>query len=212
MIMITRSVEEKSCDTYKEARKEGSRMRIVCYGDSNTYGWDPRFFSGNRYERPWPEIMAEMTGHAVMNCGEPGRMVPYREEQFDLFRLHAVRFEPELLVIMLGTNDLFYSIETTAGAIAGRMRNMIQYAVREQLAQKILILSCPETTAPEESYLPVLEELSERYQKIAEEERIHFADPFHWDIPMAYDGVHFAEEGHRAFAENISKILSAGEV
>lgn len=101
-------------------------MRIVCYGDSNTYGWDPRFFSGNHYENPWPEIMAEKTGNHVKNCGEPGRVIPYREELLESFRRDVAAYHPELLLIMLGTNDLFYSMETAAESIAGRMRNMIQ--------------------------------------------------------------------------------------
>jgi len=180
---------------------------IVCYGDSNTYGWDPRFFSGNHYPNPWPEIMAEKTGNHVKNCGEPGRVIPYREELLESFRRDVVGYYPALLLIMLGTNDLFYSMEAAAESIAGRMRNMIQYAVQNHMAQKILLLSCPKVAPPEERYLPVLEDLSERYQKIADQEKIYFADPFRWDIPMSYDGVHFTEEGHRIFAENISDII-----
>ena len=182
-------------------------MKIVCYGDSNTYGWDPRFFSENRYKNPWPELLADATGWIVKNCGEPGRVVPFREEQLEWFYNAVKKNDPELLVIMLGTNDLFYSLDPTAEAIAGRMRTMVQYALRNKLSRKILLLSCPKVAAPEESYLSVLEDLSLRYREIAETEQIDFADPFRWDIPMAYDGVHFTEEGHRIFAENIGQIL-----
>ena len=35
-------------------------MTVVCYGDSNTWGYDPRGFLGDRYDRPWPEYLGEL--------------------------------------------------------------------------------------------------------------------------------------------------------
>ena len=182
-------------------------MKIVCYGDSNTYGWDPRSFSGNRYPHPWPELTAQMTGHNVINCGEPGRVIPCMEAQLHWFAEDVRANAPDLLMIMLGTNDLFYSAEATAERIAARMESMIRYAFRERLAGRILLLSCPHVTLDEAPLMPVLEQMSAEYRDIADRLQIGFADPFRWDIPMAYDGVHFTEEGHRVFAEKISKEL-----
>ena len=36
-------------------------MRMLCYGDSNTYGYDPRGFFGDRYpaECRWVDILAQ---------------------------------------------------------------------------------------------------------------------------------------------------------
>ena len=36
-------------------------MNILCYGDSNTFGWDPRSFFGGRYNEPWPEFDESQT-------------------------------------------------------------------------------------------------------------------------------------------------------
>ena len=182
-------------------------MKIVCYGDSNTYGWDPRFFSAGRYAHPWPELMAEMTGHDVVNLGEPGRTVPYREEYLEWFRRDVSANNPDLLVIMLGTNDLFYTSDPTAAAVAERMGAMVRFAIQNGLAERMLLLSCPQVSGEEKMYMTILEGISERYREIAEREHIGFADPFRWNIPLAYDGVHFTEEGHRVFAEEISRII-----
>lgn len=184
-------------------------MKIVCYGDSNTYGWDPRSFSGNRYPHPWPELMAKKTGHTVINCGEPGRVIPCREVQLDWFARDVEANAPDLLIIMLGTNDLFYTIEPTAEKVAARMEDMVCYAIREHLAEKILLLSCPHTAFEEEPLMPLLKEMSDRYREIAARQQVRFADAFRWDIPLAYDGVHFTEDGHRVFADRIS--LAVGE-
>lgn len=54
-------------------------MRIVCLGDSNTWGFDPGSYFGGRYDVPWPEKLAQMTGWEVINAGENGCEIPRRE-------------------------------------------------------------------------------------------------------------------------------------
>ena len=44
-------------------------------------------------------------------------------------------------------------------------------------------------------------------QALAERLNIRFADAGKWDIPLAYDGVHFTEQGHRAFAAGLLEVL-----
>ena len=42
---------------------------------------------------------------------------------------------------------------------------------------------------------------------LAERLGIRFADAGNWNIPLAYDGVHFTEQGHRAFAAGLLEEL-----
>ena len=53
-------------------------MKILCFGDSNTYGYDPCFFLGGRYpaEHRWPDLLAAQTGWDIVNAGENGREIP----------------------------------------------------------------------------------------------------------------------------------------
>ena len=44
-------------------------------------------------------------------------------------------------------------------------------------------------------------------QALEEQLGIRFADAGRWDIPLAYDGVHFAEQGHKAFATRLLEEL-----
>ena len=41
---------------------------------------------------------------------------------------------------------------------------------------------------------------------------ILFAGADRWEIPLAYDGVHFTEQGHRAFAQALFETLESLEV
>ena len=44
-------------------------MKVLCYGDSNTYGYDPRGFFGDRYpaECRWVDILARKLNWEVQN-------------------------------------------------------------------------------------------------------------------------------------------------
>ena len=50
-------------------------MNIICFGDSNTYGYDPRSYLGDRYDPDsrWVDILATKTGWTVRNLGTAGR-------------------------------------------------------------------------------------------------------------------------------------------
>ena len=53
-------------------------MNVICFGDSNTYGYDPRSYFGGRYEKEdrWVDLLAAQTGWTVRNCGANGREIP----------------------------------------------------------------------------------------------------------------------------------------
>ena len=44
-------------------------------------------------------------------------------------------------------------------------------------------------------------------QALTEQLGTRFADAVKWDIPLAYDGVHFTEQGHRAFAAGLLEVV-----
>ena len=61
-------------------------QRILCIGDSNTYGYDPRSYLGDRYPESvrWTGLLGRM-GWAVVSCGQNGREIPERPAQFAAF-------------------------------------------------------------------------------------------------------------------------------
>ena len=54
--------------------------RIVCVGDSNTYGYDPRSYLGGRYgtDVRWTRLLSN-AGWDVVNLGVNGAEIPRRE-------------------------------------------------------------------------------------------------------------------------------------
>lgn len=75
-------------------------MKVICYGDSNTWGYDPRSWLGDRYaaDSRWVDLLAAKTGWDIQNRGLNGRSIPREAAAFPA--------DTGLLVVMLGTNDL----------------------------------------------------------------------------------------------------------
>ena len=53
------------------------RHRTLCFGESNTYGYDPRFYLGGRYLKSvrWTGRL-EAEGWEVLNADKNGRSIP----------------------------------------------------------------------------------------------------------------------------------------
>lgn len=53
-------------------------MNVLCFGDSNIYGYDPRGYFGGRYDADsrWVDILAAKTDWNVCNMGQNGREIP----------------------------------------------------------------------------------------------------------------------------------------
>ena len=169
-------------------------MNVICFGDSNTYGYDPRGYFGGRYDADsrWVDILASETGWTISNMGQNGREIPSAAPN-----LLTVT---DLLIIMLGTNDLHQG--RSPEKAAERLERFLSGISLEQC--KILLIAPPPVSlgawVPSPQLIDESRAFARLCQALAEQLGILFADAGRWDIPLAYDGVHFTEQGHRAFA------------
>jgi len=176
-------------------------MQIICFGDSNTYGYDPRSWFGGRYpaDARWPDLLARNTGRTVRNEGMNGRSIPTGGF---LSLPHG-----DVLVVMLGSNDLLCGASPEEAA--GRMEAFLQPLVT---AYRQILLVAPPPMQPgewvtEPRLLTDSARLADAYRQLALRLGIGFADAGEWGVELAYDGVHFSEVGHRAFAAGILTAL-----
>lgn len=134
--------------------------RILCFGDSNTFGvqpYDPaigraRWDSQTR----WTGVMQELLGseYEVIEQGVGGRTTIYQNPNLNFptkgneylnALLHSVG-EIDLLVFMLGTNDCQVVFDVTAEQIVNNVIEMIssvQNEGRDKGVDKILVLAPP---------------------------------------------------------------------
>ena len=181
-------------------------MRILCFGDSNTYGYDPRGFFGGRYgaEDRWVDLLEKQTGHEAINAGANGREIPRSP---DTLRLLAERGPIDVFLVMLGANDLLQG----AGAREAAARMEVFLSPLLPHCKQILLVAPPPMKrgawVPADALVAESVQLAEEYRLLAEKLAIPFADTRRWDIELCFDGVHFTEVGHRAFAKHLTEYI-----
>ena len=181
-------------------------MRILCFGDSNTYGYDPRGFFGDRYgaEDRWVDLLAKQTGHEIINAGANGREIPRNPYALRLLNEHTC---VDILLVMLGTNDLLQG--ASAKDVASRMEVFLTLLLPHY--RQILLAAPPPMKrgawVPTDALVVESIHLAEEYKFLAEKLNIPLVDTREWNIDLTFDGVHFTEEGHRTFADKLGKEL-----
>ncbi len=191
---------------------------ILCFGDSNTYGYDPRDFWGGRYDARdrWTGILDADPDLRILNFGQNGRMIPANRIAISAAAEQIAERTFDRMTLMLGTNDLLFSSTYTMEMITDRMDRFLGsltgLAGLRQEPEKILLLAPPHVVIRDEGY----EECCERseqfgayYRTLARKYHTAFADANSWNIRLAADGVHFTPEGHHTFARRIREILAA---
>lgn len=177
-------------------------MNVICFGDSNTYGYDPRSPLGGRYpaHSRWVDILAARTGWHVQNMGLNGRTIPAAAPDFPP--------DTDLLIVFLGDNDVLQGASPREAA--GRLE---RFVTRVSLPREnILLIAPPLARMGEWVTNPALLDASRDFARCCAETAARlgtrFADGSAWGVEMAFDGVHFTEEGHRVFAEGLLEALA----
>ena len=185
-------------------------MRVLCFGDSNTWGYDPRSYFGGRYpaEDRWTDRLARETGWEVLNAGDNGREIPRWAAEFRLVRDLLNRRAPDRLIVLLGSNDLLQGADVPA--VAARMEAFLT-ALDFPMAHILLLAPPPMVPGAWVTELRLTEQsalLGECYRALAQRLGISFADAGAWGVELLFDGVHFSPAGHRAFAAGVAGALA----
>lgn len=201
-------------------------MKIICYGDSNTYGYNPHGAPSLRYpaECRWVDLVGNTLPESckIFNAGQNGREIPdngWESAEGVAMQLAAateagctdgVSGQKDLIIIMLGSNDVLldgHSAEKTAM----KMKRFLGTVKMEAPGRQILIIAPASFRngywVPDQQYIEESEKLPGLYAQLADEMDVQFADANEWGVSLTDDGVHFTEDGHKAFAEGLTKQL-----
>jgi lysophospholipase L1-like esterase len=199
--------------------------RILCYGDSNTWGSDP--LTGERLddETRWTRILAIALGseYEVIEEGLSGRTTVW-EDPIEGYKNGHTYLLPcleshrplDLVMIMLGTNDLKKRFSLTAYDIAqgaGTLVKSVQQsgAGREAKAPPVLLMAPPPVgrlTDYAEMFEDSIEKskkLGERYRQVAEELGCAFLDTSCIIVSSKVDGIHFDPDEHAKLGHAVAR-------
>uniref|UniRef100_UPI003CFE7113 GDSL-type esterase/lipase family protein n=1 Tax=Agarivorans sp. TaxID=1872412 RepID=UPI003CFE7113 len=170
-------------------------IKILCFGDSNTWGYQAN--SGKRFakDQRWPGILAKLIGCnvQVLENGLPGRTTYLNAADFGLrcgiedLLAEFSRQQPDWLIIMLGTNDLFPAFGLNAEQVAENLAKMLlelnQYCAQQQLIQPQLLIVAPLAINSSGNFAELFrgaeqhsQQLAHYYQRLANDLNCEFID------------------------------------
>ena len=196
--------------------------RVLCFGDSNTYGANP---SGPRFDETerWPMLLQAYLGDGfrVLEEGFGGRTIAFDDPVEGGYKSGMVYLPPclmshnplDLVAIMLGTNDTKQRFAMSAPAIAQALARLIRlchlYALDARgEPSRVLIIAPSMAGTFDARSVEVSEQLAEEYQRIARLMRCAFLNAADFCSASTEDGVHLTAAGHRALARGVAdKVL-----
>lgn len=205
---------------------------ILCYGDSNTHGFNPENHGRYDYNERWPGIMQNLLGtdYRVIEEGLNSRTTVL-DDPYDILKNGKTYLTPcikshyplDLVIIMLGSNDMkeryhvpACDIAKGAGIIAKMVLDITAEKSTTNTPSKVLLVSpiyigktIAESECGEEfGYMRAYElsrKLAPKYQKVAQSLEIEFMDAALITGPSEIDALHMSVDGHRALGEAIAK-------
>lgn len=195
--------------------------RILCFGDSNTYGYRPDGLG--RYDETirWTGRVQEILGrdeYAIIEEGLCGRTTVFEDEirpnrkGIDAIRMIVESHNPlDIVFIMLGTNDCKTRYGASAGTIAKGIEQIIETVRQFAGNQTRIVILSPihlgegigeDGFDPEfdEKSVEVSLQLSKELRKIALIKNCSFLDAATVAKPSEDDREHLDEEGHAQLA------------
>jgi lysophospholipase L1-like esterase len=186
---------------------------VLCYGDSNTWGQnDDKNYAGRHVSNVrWTGKLQELLEHY-----DPAKQ---SRNGLTYFKPSISSHSPlDVVVIMLGTNDLKLQYQRTASEIANTLKLFVDEARYSNPKAKVLLVSpiFVDDTAPKfvEYYDGTYDKVSadksrqlgNEIKRVADETGSLFLDASKV-AKAGKDGIHFDEQSHLALAQVLVELL-----
>lgn len=205
----------------------GKKTKILCFGDSNTFGYIPG--RGGRYDRHtrWPGRLQELLGseYQIVEEGLCGRTTAFDDitepgrNGLDRIRDAVEQNRPlDLLILMLGSNDCKRQFQASAQEITKGLERLLERAGDGRTPDFRILLVAPAAMTERVMHsgfgaefdrrsVEVSKELAKEYEALAERYGCDFLDGTKVTKVSETDGLHLDAQGHRRLAEAIEKHL-----
>lgn len=193
--------------------RRGDSIKIVCLGDSITYGY--QIGTKQQVSNPYPKVLEDYLNNnaikaTVINSGKPGWRSSQSLANMDNL---VLQHKPDYCIIMLGINDArgsAYGITITKEKYRKNMQKIIDILVSNEIVPIVL--------TPTKTINKRVEKFSEYLLNSLVNKEIEYVD-MHIAVSeksndleisnLLPDGIHFADEYYRWIADIIiEKIVS----
>ncbi len=213
-------------------------MRILCFGDSNTWGYKPDNTGRYSREERWPTVMADFLGdeYSIVEEGLCGRTTDSPKfigttssgaSGYSALSKIVRKYYPfDMMTIMLGANDLRPDINAstkqTADNIAYLVKKVLNYEYTDGGKIPLVLVISPAhikecvSKSPsaymfglKEDAVQKSKEFSEHYKQIAQELGVLFFDAAEHTEVSDEDGLHLDAKGHYKLARSLAKFIKS---
>lgn len=198
---------------------------ILCFGDSNTYGYVPETHERYDENSRWTGILQELCGNdyfiieAGCNnrtafCNNPVGVMQTGYKILPKFLTDDL----DTVILALGINDMQMHYNFTDNDIKTGIENLIKIT-RETVPEAQILLICPSILtgnvlkSPKfsvmfnEDSIERSKKLGKIYSQIAKNENCKYLDLNTCTVLSDVDGLHYDKEQHKIIAEKIYSIL-----
>ncbi|MBR2707050.1 MAG: HAD-IA family hydrolase [Mogibacterium sp.] len=224
--IVYRDPDQLAADLGQALAKDAGhdRISVLCYGDSNTYAYDPETGGRYPYEKRWTSLLGEMLGgrYEVISEGLNGRTTAYdrpdaawKNGASSFVACMGTHKPVDYLIIMLGTNDCNADLGLSAADIADGMETLVRLAGENAPALQgcvpQIIVASPAAIGEDYRDSPFADNLTAEsvrkskdiaplYEEIARRHGCVFVDA-EGAAEVSRDCEHLTEKGHRQLAE-----------
>ena len=205
---------------------------ILCYGDSNTWGYNPATMDRFPRDERWTGVLKQELGdgYEIIEEGLNGRTTVwddpiegYKNGKEYLIPCLETHKPIDLVIIMIGTNDLKMRFSVSAFDIANGAGVLVDIAQRSRTgpndAPPRVLLMAPPPVSKLTDFAEMFEgaeakskRFSEHYRRVAGEYGCRFLDTSEIIVSSELDGIHFELSEHqnlgKAVAAVVRKILN----
>lgn len=228
-LLYEREIEEGNfvCETEEGLLKY--QKTIVCYGDSNTYGYNPE--TGMRYPKNvrWTGRLAEALeeNYNVIEEGCNGRTTIF-DDPVEGWKNGKNYVKPclnshkpvDMVILMLGSNDLKNVFHASAEEIADGIRQVVEeiyeFADQKQGFRPTVVLVAPPVIgdgicnspfsyAFDETAIQRSKKFAVLYEQVVKDYDCRFVDAAKYICSSKVDSLHFSAESHAILADVLLK-------
>jgi lysophospholipase L1-like esterase len=201
-----------------------SAKTVLCYGDSNTWGYDPATQERLPRDKRWTGVLRHALGdgYLVIEEGLNGRTTVwndpiegYKNGKDYLIPCLETHKPIDLVIIMLGTNDLKMRFNVPACDIAAGAGVLVDIVAKSKSgpgdsAPPVLLIAPPpvakltEFAEMFEGSTAKSKMLSHHFRLVAEERGCALLDASEVVVSSDLDGIHFELGEHRKLGEAVA--------
>jgi len=200
---------------------------VLCFGDSNTWGYNPRTKERYSKDERWTGVLKKELGqeYEVIEEGLNGRTTVW-EDPIEGYKSGKDYLIPcleshkpvDLVIIMLGTNDLKKRFSLSSYDIANGAGVLVDIALKSGSgpgggSPKVLLIAPPkvgkltEFAEMFEGAREKSEKFSYHYRKIADEYGCEFLDASEVVTSSNIDGIHLELSEHQKLGKRVATLV-----